>query len=113
MGTLGFYTARPLPALADQCSYISKEQATNAMARLNLYDEVYFLCEPCGEKVPKLAQIKSLSAVTVDYEDYWQVEINSVGIDLAYVFVDSGIENNFANLAAIPSGSRSEIVRIE
>ena len=96
MGTLGFYAASPLPALADRRSYISKEQATKAIARLN-NNEVYFLCEPCGEKVPELA-IKSLSAGTVDYEDYWQ-----------YVFVDSEIEHNFINLAAIPKGTSYEV----
>ena len=59
--------------------------------------------------MPELAQIKSLSAGTIDYENYWQVKINGGGIDLAYVFVDSRIENNFANLAAIPKGMRSVI----
>ena len=37
----------------------------------------------------------------VDDRDFWQVKVNNRGIDLASVFVDSGIENNFINLAAI------------
>ncbi|MEL6930839.1 MAG: hypothetical protein AAFO95_19730 [Cyanobacteria bacterium J06600_6] len=99
--TIGFCLALTTPAWADQCSYVSKEQAINAIARLNLNDKIYFLCELCGEDVPESAQIKSLSMKTVDYEDYWQVEINGEGIDLAYVFADSGIESNFANLAML------------
>lgn len=99
--TIGFFLAITTPGWADQCSYISKEQALKAIARLDLNDEVYFLCEPCGEEIPEPAQIEALSAGTVDYEDYWQVVINGDGIDLAYVFVDSGIENNFANLAML------------
>lgn len=98
---LGIVCTLAIPALADQCSYISKEQATKAIARLNLNDEVYFLCEPCGEEVAEYAQIGDLSMSTVNYQDYWQIEINGEGIDLAYVFVDSGIEDNLANLAMI------------
>ena len=37
----------------------------------------------------------------VDYQDYWQIKVNGEGIDLAYVFVNSKIENKFVNLAAI------------
>ncbi|MEL6493867.1 MAG: hypothetical protein AAFQ41_01925 [Cyanobacteria bacterium J06623_7] len=99
--TLSFYAASSLTALADQCAYITKSQAIEAIARLELNDRIYFFCEPCGEEIPQPAEITSLSAGTVDYEDYWQVNINGKGIDLAYVFVDSGIEQNFVNLAAI------------
>ena len=99
--TVGYLTMLCLPALADQCSYITKEQALSAISRLNLNQIIYLLCEPCGETVPKLTVIKSLSAETVNYEKYWQVKVNNRGIDLAYVFVDSGIENNLVNLAAI------------
>lgn len=99
--TVGYLTLICLPALADQCSYITKEQAVTAVSRLDLNDIIYLLCEPCGETTPKLTVIKSLSAETVNYEDYWQVKINNQGIDLAYVFIDAGIENNLVNLAAI------------
>ena len=90
-----------LPAIADQCSYLTKERALTAMARLNIGDTIYQLCEPCGEKTTQPTSIQNLSLEKVDFEDYWQVKINGEGIDLAYVFVDSGIENNFVNLAAI------------
>ena len=99
--TVGYLTLLCLPALADQCSYITKEQAVTAVSRLDLNDIIYLLCEPCGETTPKLTIIKSLSAETVNYEEYWQVKVNNQGIDLAYVFIDAGIENNLVNLAAI------------
>ncbi len=99
--TVSCVTLLCLPALADQCSYITKEQALTAVSRLNLNDTIYFLCEPCGETIPRSAVIKSLSATTVNYQDYWQVQVNDQGIDLAYVFVNSSIDNNLINLAAV------------
>ncbi len=99
--TLGYLTLLCFPALADQCSYITKEQASTAISRLNLNQTIYLLCEPCGEKIPEAITITNLSMETVNYRDYWQVKVNNRGIDLAYVFVDSGIEKNLINLAAI------------
>ena len=99
--TVSCVTLLCLPALADQCSYITKEQALTAVSRLNLNDTIYLLCEPCGETIPRSTVIKSLSATTVNYQDYWQVQVNDQGIDLAYVFVNSSLDNNLINLAAI------------
>lgn len=104
-----------IPAVADQCSYITKEQALNAIARLELNQDLYFLCEPCGEEIPKLTNVNHLAMTKVDFEDYWQIKINGQGIDLAYVFVNSGIENEFINLAAIancPAQSVSPLLPI-
>ena len=90
-----------LPALADQCSYVEKEQALTALSRLDVGQTIYKLCEPCGEKSTQATIIENLSMEKVDYQDYWQIKVNNEGIDLAYVFVDSKIENKFVNLAAI------------
>ena len=87
------------PALADQCAYISKQQAITAISRLSLNDTIYYLCEPCGEKAAQEASIYSLGAGSVGYEDYWQVQVNKKGIDLAYVFVDSKLDDQLVNLA--------------
>lgn len=35
-----------IPALADQCAYITKEQALIAVSRLNVGQTIYKLCEP-------------------------------------------------------------------
>lgn len=99
--TLSFTLLLALPVSADQCSYISKEQALIALSRLNVGQMIYQLCEPCGERTPTSLQIKSLSATTVDYQDFWQVQVNEEGIDLAYVFIESGLGNRPINLAAV------------
>lgn len=88
-----------LPAWADQCAYISKEQAIAAISRLSLNDTIYNLCEPCGDKIAQPSLIFDLGAATVDYKNYWQVMVNGKGIDLAYVFVDSGLDDKLINLA--------------
>ena len=99
--TLSYYALLCLPVLADQCSYITKEQAIRAISRLKLNQTIYFLCEPCGEEKPQPTRITALSAETVNYQDYWQVKVNEQGIDLAYVFVNSGVDGNIINLAVI------------
>ena len=78
-----------------------KKQALTAITRLDIGDTIYKLCEPCGEKTTQPTSIQNLSMEKVDYRDYWQIKVNDEGIDLAYVFVNSEIENNFINLAAI------------
>lgn len=90
-----------LPAWADQCAYITKEQALIAASRLNLGDRIYLFCEPCGDRHPQQTTIKSLALKTVDYQNYWQVYINNKGIDLAYVFIPAKIDTYLLNLAAI------------
>jgi hypothetical protein len=87
-------------ALADQCSYITKEQALKAITRLNVGQTIYQFCEPCGDKIPTPLSIQELSAATVDFEDYWEVKVNGSNIDLAYIFIDAGINNQKINLAA-------------
>jgi hypothetical protein len=98
-----------LPALADQCAYVAKEQALLAVARLNVGQTIYQLCEPCGDRRPQALKITSLAAGTVDYEDYWQVNVNGQGIDLAYTFVASGIEAQAVNLAGVVGCSASGV----
>lgn len=90
-----------LPAIADQCAYVDKEQALAAVSRLNLGQTVYEYCQPCGDRRPQPLPIEVLSASTTGYKDYWEVKINNSGIDLAYTFVDAGIKNQKINLAAV------------
>lgn len=97
------------PALADQCAYITKKQALMAISRLNLEDTIYLYCEPCGEKYPQPLVIKSLSMETVNYQDYWQITVNGQGIDLAYVFITSEVEQNWVNLAVVSACPASGI----
>jgi hypothetical protein len=106
IGTLWLGAA---PALADQCAYITKAQALTAVSRLNAGQTIYQLCEPCGETAATPAAIKSLAISTVGYQDFWQVKVNEEGIDLAYVFVESGIDNRLINLAAIAGCTATKV----
>lgn len=98
-----------LSALADQCAYIDKAQALAAISRLNLGQTVYQFCQPCGDSLrpafgqrqPKPLPIKTLSAGTTGYQDFWEVKINGSNIDLAYTFIDAGIKDQKINLAAV------------
>lgn len=96
-------------ALADQCAYITKEQAQTAVSRLSLDLTIYSLCEPCGDKIPQPMTIESLGIETVDYQDYWQVKVNNEGIDLAYIYVNSGVDGNFLNLAAVANCQATQV----
>lgn len=90
-----------LSALADQCAYINKAQALAAVSRLNLGQTVYQFCQPCGDRQPEPLLIKTLSMGTTGYKDFWEVQINGSGIDLAYTFVNAGIKDQKVNLAAV------------
>lgn len=97
---LGLALLCQIPALADQCSYVSKQQAIAALERLKVGQNMYKFCEPCGETSPQTVKINSLSATTVNYQNYWQVKVNNAGIDLAYTYVNSSNGNRWINLAA-------------
>lgn len=90
-----------LPALADQCAYVSKQQALLAISRLNVGQSAYFFCEPCGDKQPEMVKVSSLGVETVDHQSFWQVKVNGRDIDLAYTFIESGINKQAMNLAGV------------
>jgi hypothetical protein len=90
-----------LSALADQCAYISKEQALAAVSRLSLNQTIYEYCQPCGDCRPKFFPIEVLSTGTTSYEDFWEVRVNGSNVDLAYTFIDAGIKDQKINLAAV------------
>ncbi|MGB5770916.1 MAG: hypothetical protein WBM32_13765 [Crocosphaera sp.] len=92
---------------ADQCSYVDKEQALKAATFLQLNQLIYLFCEPCGETTPRPVTIQSISVGTVGYQNFWQLSINNKGVDLAYTYVPSSIEQKPINLAAL-SGCTAE-----
>ncbi|MEA5535127.1 hypothetical protein [Crocosphaera sp. XPORK-15E] len=96
-------------AYADQCSYVEKEQALKAVSFLSLNQQIYLFCEPCGEKVPRSVTIESVAAGTVGYQDFWQVSINGKGVDLAYTYVPSSLEQKPINLAALSGCSAGDV----
>ena len=72
--------------MADQAAYITLEQSNQAVQLLEGSQQVRFFCAPCGEKESQLVEIFSIEAVHTGYENYWEVEINNQGIDLAYTY---------------------------
>jgi len=75
-------------AHADQCAYITLAQAKKAVRVLLSAERVQSFCEPCGETTPETLSVQSLGLRKVDYENYWEVQINESGIDLAYTYVN-------------------------
>lgn len=111
---IGFTLALGSAAFADQCAYITKQQAIAAVSRLEKGQTIYKLCEPCGEKVPQAVNINSVSAGTVGYENYWGVKVNEQNIDLAYTYINTSNNKdrkvNLATLARCPAQNVSRFI---
>ncbi len=83
--------------LADQAAYLSKDQAKAALALLQDAVIVKFFCAPCGDAIPLSILIKNLEVMDTNYENYWEVQINNEGVDLAYIYFMS--DNKWRNVA--------------
>jgi hypothetical protein len=78
-----------IPASADQCLLIPKQQAIAAMSRLEPGQTIYSLCELCGERKPQPIKIKTIELVNEPSSKLWQIKVNDREIDLAYIYVRS------------------------
>jgi len=76
--------------LADQAAYISRTDAERAMQLLNHISTVKFYCAPCNDKAATQVSIRSINGMDVNYQGYWEVQINGEGIDLAYTYFPDG-----------------------
>lgn len=85
-------------ALADQAAYITKAQADKAAAFLKDKKQIRHYCALCDDKGDRLESITEVKAVKVDYQDYWEVQVNGKGIDLAYVYFQTK-KGKWKNLA--------------
>ena len=72
--------------LADQAAYITKSEADKAAAFLKDKKQLRHYCAPCDDKGDRVEDIVDVTAVKVDYQNYWEVQVNGKGIDLAYVY---------------------------
>lgn len=110
---IGCTLALSWAAFADQCAYITKQQAIAAVSRLEKGQTIYKLCEPCGE-IPQAVKINSVSAGTVGYENYWGVKVNEQNIDLAYTYINTSNNKerkvNLATLARCPAQNVSSFI---
>lgn len=87
---LGFAAATTLASIAnaDQCAYITRQQAEKAIKAVLDTTKLQTLCEPCGESKPQSLTIKSIGIKDVGYQGYWQLSVNDQGLDLAYTYVN-------------------------
>jgi hypothetical protein len=84
-------------ASADQCAYVTRDMAAQALRIVMDAGSVQTYCEPCGDRGATYVDVKAVGMADVNYQGYWEMQINGRGVDLAYTFV------NGMNLAAIVS----------
>lgn len=98
---------------ADQCAYVSQEQAQAAAQALPKGGKFVPFCQPCGEtqfpamaaQVAESSVVHSLPATDTGLDqDYWELQVNGKGVDLAYTYVRQagGMFVNLAKLAGCP-----------
>ena len=83
--------------LADQAAYISKDEAMAAHALLQKSTTIKSFCAPCGDHNSVLIPVKTIDVTYTNYQNYWEVQINGKGIDLAYTYFLSN--NKWRNVA--------------
>ena len=69
---------------ADQASYLSKQVAQKAASLIRTGQEIRDYCKPCGDEGFKRIFVNNKAVVYTGDENYYQVMINGIGIDLAY-----------------------------
>ncbi|HPQ96652.1 MAG: hypothetical protein KDI44_12635 [Thiothrix sp.] len=90
-------------ALADQCAYISQQEAAAALDHIKPGTEFLPYCEPCDDPAPDskaVQSVQALKAAPTGYENTWEISINGKGIDLAYTFVKR-VDGSFLNLSKL------------
>ncbi|MDA8325612.1 MAG: hypothetical protein M0033_05270 [Nitrospiraceae bacterium] len=91
-------------SFADQCAYISQEQASKAMQYLQGGTTIYEFCQPCGDTSPSQlvvhdSQVKSTGTRMFNSSnEYVEIAVNNQNIDLAYTYVPDG-KGKYINLA--------------
>ncbi len=85
---------------ADQCAYISKSQAKKALGMALKGRVIESLCEPCGQTEPEYIDVKSIGIRDVNYDSFWELQVNGEGVDLAYTYIDG---QNLSKLSDCPS----------
>lgn len=96
-------------AFADQCAYITKDQAAKAVKNLLNAETIQTLCEPCGEtKATSIKEVQAIEIKTTGYEDTVQISLDGKAIDLAYTFVNG---KNLANKSGCEVSGVSESIR--
>ena len=107
--------AWPAAARADQCQLVDDAVATKALAKLANHPKVIQFCEPCGDKAPGEPAIATKVAKERDTDGAYQVVIDRREVDLAYTYVQTGIERyeNVAALAGCPTSGVSPSLKVD
>ncbi len=80
----------PAAAYADQCAWTARGPAESALAKVHTGDELLKYCEPCGNDKPTPVTVRSVKVQAVKEDpSYFELAINGVGEDTAYLFAKS------------------------
>lgn len=97
---LGCLALAATPAWADQCSWNSKPVAEKALTYLKVGSIAQEFCRPCSDKMAKKITIATAESKQVD-TNYYQVQLNGEGVDLAYIFVQQKGSKTWTNLGRL------------
>ncbi len=103
-------------AHADQYSYVTVQQAAQALQVIAGDDIVHAFCAPCGDAQSRPVPVRQVEIGRVwegasaqpyragDGQTYWQVHVNGEAVDLAYVYVrGAGGWENLALQMGLPA----------
>ena len=84
-GSLAIVSERT--ASADQAAWISRSDAAKALRVLADAGEVIHYCAPCGDAAARREAVESIGLARVEGQtEYWEVQVNGEGVDLAYLY---------------------------
>lgn len=96
-------------AFADQCAYITKDQAAKAVSTLLNAQSIKSLCEPCGEtKATAINDVKSIEIKATGVDNTVEISLDGKSIDLAYTYVNG---SNLALTSNCPADGVSPSLR--
>lgn len=96
-------------ARADQYSYVTVQQATQALQAIVGQEVVHAFCAPCDDPISQPVRVQQVEIGRIwdgtsarpyrarDGETFWQVYVNGEPVDLAYLYVRDG--ERWRNLA--------------
>lgn len=97
-------------ARADQCAWVTKDQAEAASAIVRGADHhrVAYFCKPCGDQDATKDVVKTTAVKRVK-DDFFSLEINGKDVDLAYVYYAAAATGPYKNLAI---GAKCKVVEV-
>jgi MYXO-CTERM domain-containing protein len=100
----------PAIAHADQCAWMTQEQAIEGAKQIAVNGfgtNLLSYCEPCGDTQATAKPVKGISYnVVPDDPSYYQVKVNGNRLDLAYTYVlvdtdDDGKADTYVNAGSL------------